>query len=97
VVHQWDAKSGAERAAPGGPFGYIRAMALAPDGKTLAAGSGPVIRLLEIPSHTERRRRFYMVGPAGAKILKIEFCSDGRRLAVLNGNGTASILRLPNP
>jgi WD40 repeat protein len=77
VVHQWDAKSGAERAAPGGPFGYIRAMALAPDGKSVAAGSGPLIRLLDIPSSTERRR----FRGHGSLVHDLAFSPDGAELA----------------
>jgi WD40 repeat protein/serine/threonine protein kinase len=77
VVRRWDAANGAERAAPGGPFGYIRAMALAPDGKTVAAGCGSVIRLLDAPSGTERRQ----LDGHRSLVTNLAFSPDGASLA----------------
>jgi WD40 repeat protein len=87
MLHRWDAKSGAERRAPGGPFGHIRAMALAPDGKSVAVGCGPIIRLLDIQSGTER----HCFRGHGSLVIDLAFSPDGAELASTSLDGEARL------
>lgn len=87
----WDVAEGATIATVEAVPGDTReewAVALSPDGRTLAVGgSAPVVRLIGV--RTEKLLHELDVGPAGACCLK--FGPDGRTLAVSGWESVASL------
>jgi WD40 repeat protein len=87
AVRRWDAVSGAPRPTPAGPLGSIRALAIAPDGQTLAVGCDTVIHLLDLARAAERRR---LHGHRGL-VLDLAFSRDGTALASTALDGVARL------
>jgi len=77
VVRRWDALTGSERPLPGGPFGYVHALALAPDGETVAVGCGSIIRLLDRAGGAER----FQLRSHRNPVVDLAFSPDGASLA----------------
>jgi WD40 repeat protein len=85
----WDAATGRELAMldeqAGGHAGPVRAVAFAPDGRTLAsAGGDQVIRLWDLPG---RKVRTVLLGHTKA-VVGLAYSLDGGRLASVSYDGT---------
>jgi WD40 repeat protein len=81
-VKLWDAASGKERAALPGPFGRVLAMALSPDGKTLALLDSPELQAeadLKLVDAATGRQHVLRV-PAGYSFLSPAFTPEGKLL-----------------
>jgi WD40 repeat protein len=81
-VKLWDVASGRERATLPGPFGLVRAMALSPDGKTLALLDSPELRAeadLKVVDVETGRQRVLRV-PPGCSFLSPDFTPEGKLL-----------------
>jgi WD40 repeat protein len=93
-IKTWEVVSGREESGPESVTGWIRSVAISPDGRTSAAAtlgeSGPSVMLWE----TETRRVRGMLDPHGAFVHSIAFSPDGGKLAAGCDDGT---IRLWNP
>ncbi len=69
----------------------VRSLAVSPDGKTLASSDDGGRIVLWEAATGRKLREFRFPGP----VTGLTFAADGRHLSTANGNGTASILRLP--
>nr|WP_272923943.1 helix-turn-helix domain-containing protein [Streptomyces sp. SID3343] len=86
-VHVWDLVAGTSRVLPG-RHGRIRAVALSPDGTTVATGEW--LNAVGLWNLTTGRREAELTGHADS-IFDVEFSSDGRRLAVAGQDETADV------
>jgi WD40 repeat protein len=93
-VRLWDTQTGQLRGKIQGPWRSAASLLFSPDGKTLATSThyDGTVRLWDVA--TARQLRTLVVGPPLARVVVVAFTPDGRRLLTMNGNGTASILRL---
>jgi WD40 repeat protein len=83
-VRLWEAESGQETRRLQGHAGVVRAVAFAPDGRSLAsAGSDATVRLWEAESGRETRR---LQGHSG-EVWAVAFAPDGRSLASAGDDG----------
>jgi len=87
-IQLWDTKTGKLQRGFQAHAGGIRAMALSPDGKTLATGSSDLMIKLWDMTRTDPPCKATLMGHAGP-VLSVAFSPDGRRL--LSGSEDHSI------
>jgi WD40 repeat protein len=89
AIRLWDPKTGKELHASEGHTGVVNALAVSPDGRTLATGSWEdfTVRLWDT---TTQRQRHVLRGHT-AYIRAVSFAPSGRTLASAGGDGTVRL------
>ncbi|HUE69558.1 MAG TPA: M56 family metallopeptidase [Pirellulaceae bacterium] len=90
----WDLRTRRKTQIARAHAGRLKSLVFSPDSAWLAS-SGDDGRICFWKPETGQRLASLSVGPPGGMIRKVTVSRDGRHLATINGNGTASILHVP--